>query len=222
MKKNGKKIQKKLIYIEKNNKKPLGKENKYINEWIGRQQINYKNKDCLMKNEEIYNLWKEFIKDSKFSKYFLTNEEEWKFNLEKVKQYIDNNKKRPSDKNENKYINEWIIHQIINYKNKDQIMKNDDIQNLWKEFITSKKYSKYFLTNEEKWKENLEKVKKYIEENKKLPLSNDNNKENKYINVWLYHQKENYKNKNCIMKNDEIYNLWKEFINEYSEYFLKN
>ncbi len=41
--------------------------------WISQQQKTYKNKQQIMKNEEIYNKWTEFINDPKYIKYFQRN-----------------------------------------------------------------------------------------------------------------------------------------------------
>ena len=76
------------------------------------------------------------------------------------------NNKRPSSTNKNSNIRsygQWISDQQDNYKNNKHIMSNPDIRKLWEEFINDPKYSKYFISNEEKWKLRLEKVKKYID-----------------------------------------------------------
>ena len=49
-----------------------------------------------------------------------------------------------------------------NDKEYNEIMKNEEIYDLWEEFINNPKYSKYFISNEDQWKENLEKSKKFI------------------------------------------------------------
>jgi hypothetical protein len=41
-----------------------------MGQWIGTQQTNYKKKDNIMKNEEIYDKWTDFINDDKYKKYF--------------------------------------------------------------------------------------------------------------------------------------------------------
>lgn len=80
-------------------------------------------------------------------------------------------------------------------------------------------YQEYFLTNQEIWKNKSEEVKKYIDENKKRPSSKDKNQEIKILGKWLSHQRQNYKNNEKSMKNEEIKNLWEEFLKEYQEYF---
>jgi hypothetical protein len=98
-------------------------------------------------------------------------------------------------------------------------MKNEDIKKQWEEFI--KEYKQYFISNEEKWIQTLDKVKEYINTHNKLPSSTDKNKEIKVLGIWICHQKANYPDKE-IMKNEDIRKLWEEFIKEYEEYFLSN
>ena len=159
---------------------------------------------------------------------FISNEEEWKLNLEWVKKYIDKNKKRPSQRNKNKDVKTygiWICHQIQNYQKKQKIVSNESIRRLWEDFINDDKYKNYFLTNEEEWKLNLEWIKKYIDENKKRPSTE--NKKDKYIKIhgeWISTQQKNYRKKQYNMIASNIRKLWEDFINDdkYKEYFLSN
>ena len=91
-----------------------------------------------MKNLEIYNKWSKFIE--KYKEYFISNEEEWNNNLNKVKEYIDVNNKRPAgcDKNENiKVLGSWIGTQLKNYKTKTFCMANLEIYNEWSKYFSS-------------------------------------------------------------------------------------
>jgi hypothetical protein len=64
-------------YINNYNKKPSchdkDKNIKSLGLWICNQQINYKNKKQIMKNEIIYNKWTEFINNSLYRKYLQSN-----------------------------------------------------------------------------------------------------------------------------------------------------
>jgi hypothetical protein len=91
-------------------------------------------------------------------------------------------------------------------------MSASKIRQLWKDFINNDKYKKYFLSNKEKWRLNLERVKKYIDENKKKPLD-------KILSIWIYNQKIKYHKKEYIMSNKTIRHLWEDFINEYKMFF---
>ena len=205
-------------YIDENNKKPLINDNKTIYEWIITQMMNYKKKQNIMKNDDIYNKWNEFINHEKYKKYFMSNEEEWINNLENIKKYIHENNKKLTLRYNKKMYN-WIGTQKKIYKKKENIMKNEEIYNKWIEFINDEKYKEYFMSNEDEWIYNLNNVKNYIDENNKRP-----NKDNKTIDSWVRVQMRNYKKKEQIMKNDNIYVKWKEFINheKYKKYFMSN
>jgi hypothetical protein len=150
----------------------------------------------------------------------------WNNNFEKVKNYIDQHQKRPSRTDKNKDIQNlgsWLSINKTNYTNKDQIMTIDAIYNKWSEILTSDKYSRYFSSNEDKWYHNLEKVKKFIDNNDKRPTRTSKILEIKYLGEWIRTQQGGYKNKNKILKDADIYNCWKEFITseKYSKYFEK-
>jgi len=156
----------------------------------------------------------------------INSEELWINKLEDVKKYIDENGKRPSNDKDKKikHLCKWLFHQQQNYKNKEFNMKNKIIYNLWTEFINDDKYKIYFQSNEEIWINNLEDVKKYIDENNKRPSTHDKNNCIKKIVNWLGKQQQNYKNKKNIMKNKIIYDNWVKFINDdkYKIYFFSN
>jgi superfamily II DNA or RNA helicase len=78
----------------------------------------------------------------------------------------------------------------------------------------------------ENWKQNLNDVKKYIDENSKLPSDKDKDKIIKSLGKWISHQKENYdiditKSKQG-MGIEERHTLWTEFVEKYKEYFITN
>ena len=209
-------------YIDENKKKPSqsdkNKEIKQLAQWITDQKQNYKNKKEIMKNEEIYNKWTNFMNE--YQEYVKSYEEIWYNSFNKIKEYIDNNKKRPSstDKDkEIKHLGSWIIIQKQNYKKKEQIMKNEEIYNEWKNFMNE--YEEYFLSNEEIWYDTFNKVKKYLDDNKKRPSTHDKGIEIKQLGRWICSQQKKYKKKEEIMKNEEIYDKWTIFINEYEKYF---
>ena len=162
-------------------------------------------------------------------KYFSSNEESWYNNLNKVKEYIDENKKRPSkyDKDkEIKRLGDWICNQQKNYKNKKDIMKEDKIYTEWTNFRNEYEeyqgYQGYFLSNEESWYNNLNKIKEYIDNNKKRPSKHDKDKEIKQLGCWIGNQQNNYKKREHNMKDNKIYNEWNNFTNEYKEYLDNN
>ena len=134
-------------YLNQNKNRPSAKDKnkdiKTYGQWIGNQITHYQNKQKIMTDDTIRKLWEDFINDDKYKNYFLTNEEEWKLNLEWVKKYINENKKKPTRKNnDEKIYGTWITLQVKNYKNKQQIMTDDTIRYLWEDFINE--YKIYF------------------------------------------------------------------------------
>jgi superfamily II DNA or RNA helicase len=211
-------------YIDENNKRPYTEDKnidiKNLGAWTSTQIQNYKKKENVMKNNEIYDTWTNFINDEKYKVYFTSNEEVWFNNFEDLKKYIDENNKRPSKK-DIKSLHYWLSDQLTNYKKKEHSMKNNEIYDAWTEFINDEKYKVYFTSNEEDWFNNFEDLKKYIDENNKRPNKRDKNIDIKQLGSWLSYQSNNYKKKEYIMKDNEIYNAWTEFINneKYKVYF---
>ena len=148
----------------------------------------------------------------------------WHEKLELVEKYIIENGKLPSSKSKEKNIKNigiWKQQQKHNYKNKKEIMKNEEIRKIWEKFMNN--FKKYFISNEELWINNLEKVKEYILENNKLPSRSSKNINISKIANWIHTQEKNYKNNDNIMKiNEEIRNQWEEFIERYKELFKSN
>jgi hypothetical protein len=197
-----------------------------LSKWLSHQITNFNKKQKNMKDENIYNKWNEFINSDKHKKYFIlpSIEEYFNMNLNKLKIYIDENKKRPSRGDKNKDVSilgKWISHQITNYNKKQENMKNENNYNKWTEFINNEKYILYFQSNYEDFIINFNKVKIYIDENNKRPSRNDKINEIKKLGEWIHSQITNFNTKECNMKDENIYNKWNEFINSdtYKIYF---
>lgn len=177
-----------------------------------------------MRDNKIYNIWKEFISDEKYKKYFLTIKDVWYASFNKAKDYIDKNNKKPSVKNKNKniqYLGSWISSQQRKYLARKQIMIDEIIYKTWNEFVNNVKYKKFFVSNYDIWYEMFNKLKVYITENKKRPSQSDTNKNTKLIGDWLAHQIQNYKCNIDIMKDKNMREIWKKFTCvEYKEYFM--
>ena len=134
----------------------------------------------------------------------------WTEKLNQVKQYIDVNKKPPSNSDKNKDVKQlgvWIGNQKKNYnsdiKQCKSIMKNVNIYSLWSEFIIT--YKQYVdKDSHEAWKTKLNLIKEYIDTNKNLPSQIDKNVDVKQLGSWISNQKQNYnreiKECKCIMK----------------------
>lgn len=179
-----------------------------------------------MKDPKIRKIWEQFINKNK--EKFLSNDVVWNNNLNKCKQYIDENKKRPSQKNKNndiKKLASWINTQQQSYKKEIEIMKDSNIRKLWENFID--KYEEHFLLNKKRWNEkewnnNLNKCKQYIDENNKRPSTESKNKNIKQMGNWIGTNLNNYKKEKQIMKNPFIKKLWEQFIDVYKKHFIKS
>ena len=192
--------------------KEIGK----LGKWISDQKNQY-----FMKNENVKNLWLNFIQE--YKQYFMNYEELWNNNLKNVKDYIDKNKKLPlrSDKNiDYKKLGSWLSNQEMRYKKNKKMINNENIKNIWLNFL--EEYKKYFMNNEEIWNNNLKETKDYIDKNDKKPSTSDKNKDINRLAGWLSHQQYNYKNNQSIMKDENIKNLWLDFLEKYNKYFMNN
>jgi len=204
-------------YIDKNGRRPTSKTNKELNNWIKHQITNFVKRKQIMKSDIIYQEWNNFINDARYKKYFdLDNIRDWKIKLEEFKQFIDTNNSRPTRKT-NKELNKWIQHQITNSTKRENIMKINEVFTLWNEFINDARYKKYFQSNEEDWKTKLEEVKQFINTNNSRPTR----KTNKELCGWIQTQITNSTKRENIMKINEVFTLWNEFINDarYKKYF---
>jgi hypothetical protein len=218
-------------YIDINKKRPSehhkDKYSKKLGMWIGHCQRYYATKTCNMKDDTIYKLWTEFINDEKYKEYMQlpTMLESFNINLNKIKTYIDINKKIPSQYiSDNKIIKSmgfWINNQNKNYSKKIHNMANENIYKLWTEFINDAKYKTYFLSQYDKFVVELNKVKNYIDINNKRPSQHSKDKDVKFMAHWIGTRQKYYVKKEQNMKDENIYKLWTEFINDekYKIYF---
>ena len=220
-----KNLERTIVFIRDNKKKPScqskNKFEKYLASWINCQHINYKNKIKSMKDEIKYNSWRQFLKVH--HEYLKTNNEIWYEAFEKLKQFINKNEKRPSQYAENKeekYLANWIQYQNKNYKIKKVNMSDLKKYKLWTQFLEC--YEEYFKSDDDIWRETFEKLKQFMNENKKSPSQYAENKEEKYLGRWIQYQNKNYESKKHSMKDTEKYNLWKNFLKDYKEYFKSN
>lgn len=205
-------------YPSKNSK---DEEIKKLYGWLETQKTNFRRKDNIMKNNEIYDKWKEFV--DQYKEYFKSNVEIWHDNLVKLKLYIDTYNKLPSAYlHETKQLYNWLANQKNSCKKREQIMKIPNIYEKWTEFTNE--YKKYFKSDEESWYDMFDKVTEYITNKKKKPPYNSKNTEEKQIYTWISKQQNAYKNeqKNGMMRNQKIYDKWTKFVDDHKEYFMTN
>jgi predicted helicase len=149
------------------------------------------------------------------------NDLKWFDTLEKVKEFIETNKRKPSTTSINKnefYLGQWISRQIKNYKNKKDGMILQERRRLWEEFI--EEYKEYIFTFDDIWNNKLEKVKQFINNNKKKPSTTSKNKEEKELGQWIYQQTQNYRNQDRSMSIIDKRNIWETFKEEYKIYMM--
>ena len=139
------------LYLDMNNKRPSEESNdeniKKLGKWISDQSLHFKKKTKSMKNTDTYEIFKNFINNDKYKKYFLLPNDAWDYKLEIIKKYIDDNNKRPNDKDPDEIIRSygnWINNQQKHYKKLDQIMQDELIREKWRIFIKESKYKIYF------------------------------------------------------------------------------
>jgi DNA-directed RNA polymerase subunit H (RpoH/RPB5) len=211
-------------YIRLHNKLPAGTDKiqdiAVLATWVYAQKQNYKNRSHIMIDETIRTIWGDFIKQ--YEKYFISNEEIWMTRFDEFKEYINIHKKLPPSRDkELDTLVQWVRHQRRNYDNRNQIMKNEDIRKLWKEFTDNN--TELFITADEIWIENKNKVEDYIQQFNKLPSQANKDKTISSLASWVSSQKQNYKNREHIMKNNnDIVKEWECFIEKHSILFRSN
>lgn len=211
-------------YIQINNKRPSSSDTnceiKKLSSWVQCQQQNYKNKVQIMEREDIRQLWSLFT--NKYPLLFGTIEYKWEETLKDAEYFVIKNKKLPPY--DTTALGRWIRRQQKIYINNENIMLNQDIKTQWEKFIETN--ALYFKTNEEKWKDNLKILEDYIQQNNKLPSSENKIKEIKSLGKWTQEQKLNYKGRDnrhgLININEEIKVLWEQIIEKYSYLFKTN
>lgn len=215
-------------HLDKYEKKPHLK-SKDVNEkklaiWIRHQISNYKHNVSLMKYLHIKNLWEKLITHDVYKKHLLTEELLWKYNLMLTKEFIKTHKQLPPQKTSNhdiRLLSNWLNRQLQNYKNKTFIMQSDIIYNIWTDFITDIDYVKYFESKSQIWSDTLCEVKNIIKLIGHRPTTSDSDIKIKQLAIWICKQTQNYRLNANIMKQPEIREKWKNFINDpqYSCYF---
>ena len=148
--------------------------------------------------------------------------DKWFERFEELKSFIDEHEETPSEKT-NKKLGVWFSIQKQNYKNVLQGMKIKERYDLWTQFMIE--YSKYFKTNEEIWNENFQKLKDFINTNNKKPSYKVGDKNEIKLGQWWRNQLVDYEGKYTkgrTIMNEQRKELWRQFLEEYKEYFKSN
>jgi superfamily II DNA or RNA helicase len=209
-------------YMNINKCKPTDSSNdvevKRLSRWLTLQFHNAKKRTQIMQYDHIYKMWNDLV--NKYIDLFRTGQDEWKFMFGKADDYIEEHKKKPSPTSKNpdiRKLGRWIDVQQQNFKKKKGIMQSNDIYNKWKEFV--EKYKDLFQTHQERWHSIFNNVKQYIITNKYKPCETSDDPDEKVMGKWIQNQQNNFRNGHGLMKLKPIYNLWKEFIEEFKNYF---
>jgi len=196
-------------FINKHKKRPTLKTNKHLCYWLIDRTKCYKKKEGKFKNHVQYKQWEEFLEE--YKDYFKTEDEIWNENLQKVKEFINIHKRRPTEKNE-PLLRSWLTNNLCCYKKRERNFKDLVYCKKWEEFI--EEYKEYFKTDDEVWHENLQKVKEFINKHKKRP----NPKTDKHLCDWIQDQIKYYKINTHSFKDPMRCKEWEEFLEEYKEY----
>jgi len=143
----------------------------------------------------------------------------WNKNLNKLKEFIKNNKRLPSSNVDiEKYLSHWTYDQNYDIKIKRNIMKLPEIQQIWIEFIDENK--NFFITTNEIWSNKLIELEDFIKLNSRLPTqASSESEENIKLAKWIVRNNEEYNKYEKAMKDENTRYKWIEFKNKYSHLF---
>jgi len=203
---------KKIIeYMKTNGERPphhsKNEETEKLARWLQDQCTHYNKKTKVMKIQDIYNTFSEFLKE--YAEHFRTRKDDWYIKLNKVQKYIDDNNKPPPCVSDDEYIDiigRWFHRQMHNFVHKEGTLKNLEIYNAFLDF----KKKNNILTLEEKWYFKLEECIKYIKEFNRKPPSKLK---------WLSEQSYSYKKIDCIMKKQPIRDEWEKFVYDHKSLY---
>ncbi len=199
-------------FIDKNNKLPP--KNCELYNWIKTQQKNNRNKRL---KEEYKALWNDFVRE--YNKYFQTKDFLWFNLLDKVKLFINENNNFPSPYHKNKSVRllgKWLEKQHVNYNKQVYLLRNVTIKETWERF------KEEYYTPDKYWKNALNNVVHYISTYKKIPSDKSPNKNIRGLYVWMNAQYNNYHKNFGAMKNEELRELWKQFLIDHDEIIIFN
>ena len=201
-------------YIDDKKEKPRKRDKnprvKYLGCWLSMQVTRRKKM-----NTERKQLFEEFL--TEYSEYFLGGEEKWIQTLNDLKKYIDDKKEKPTTRDKDphvKHLGYWFQNQLTNYKNKKRLVYNNTkCRELFKDFLINYNY----LTDDQKWIQTLNDLKKYIDDKKEKPTTRDKDPHVKHLGYWFQNQLTNYKNKErLVYNNTKCRELFKDFLINYN------
>ena len=171
--------------------------------------------------EEFNNLYKKLDNIIISIRKFGYGIDSWKKNFNELKEFIGKFNKLPSLKNENeKQLSHWIYDQNHNLKNNQNIMKVPEIKELWNEFTYENKT--LFVSNNEVWNNNLQKLENFILSNNRLPTQGSKeDKDTILLAKWIVRNNDEYNKNEKAMKDETTRSYWIDFKEKYSKFFYE-
>jgi hypothetical protein len=234
-------IAKVCAFIDKTGKVPSKRskypEEKRLGNWVSVQKRNYDpqgseySKFIMNTNPEIWQIWKDTLQI--YNKHLVIDfVQDWKENHQKMCLHIDKNGKRPSEKTtktQERILGSWVSCQKKNYDPRGlefskKGMKNPEIWQIWTDTLADEKYIEVLADQDEIWKNKHKKMCLHIDKTGKAPSTIAKDPEEKRLGGWVSGQKCNYDPRgpefsNHGMKNPEIWQIWTEPLEKYSEAF---
>lgn len=142
--------------------------------------------------------------------------------MDKVSEWIDKNKKRPSsytDEYVEKKYGMWLSNNITRYKRKECNMKNNNVRKKFNDFL--ERYQNVLMSRDCAWIIMRNEVTSWINKNGKRPTCISSDLCEKKYGRWIAGNIRTY---NCVTHNKTDNNkriLWDEFVNTHKEYFLQ-
>ena len=159
-------------FIDKNGRFPTQKEP--CGTWLARQRKSYREGKLSKEREAKL----DDLGDWNISKKEI-DEQRWNENYEKLKEFVEENGRFPTQKEP---CGSWLSTQRLSYRkgklSEERKAKLDDLGD-WN--ISQKEI------DEQRWNENYEKLKEFVEENGRFPIYNES------CGVWLNHQRTCYR-----------------------------
>jgi hypothetical protein len=180
--------------------------------WKTRQIKKYSKKRDHMLIPSIRLKWETFVRDPRYTDYFLSEKDFWFSMFRKVKAFMDEHGKRPTVcqlSAETAKLSKWMNKQNLHYPKNRGMFTNPEIKNTWSDLRTDTLYSDHFITREEWFYIQLEKVKAYMDENGKAPDENSEDPDVKKLGEWFHYRKIDYLDWDEIMRYNSTSSAWK-------------
>jgi len=143
--------------------------------WLNNQRVSYRKGELSKEREAKLNLLGDWLNSQKE-----IEEQRWNENYEKLKEFVEAHKGRFPTKDE--ICGVWLNNQRASYR-KGELSKEREVKlNLLGDWHLSKKE-----IDEQRWNENYEKLKEFVNENHRFPIYNE------LCGEWLSRQRKSYR-----------------------------